>query len=244
MSKLPGLGLHREEYSGFICVSPTPVSCIWHASVLDLVADLEYALNSILYLSVAGVMISVLPCTLSEIMWKFIEHWVQPLKAPLKVDLSGAPETEEKVKCFSRWMSVLGCITCKLITSQEKEREGPWSGSDSEITCYCACWAEVEPWPGLTWKEQTNSCIVLWLRHAALKSNVYILFWKLNVFFTAYVCVYVFHNVNSWSPSFSFKSTFTVWKASYFCITFLKQEETFWNKTKCALRSALMNFLV
>lgn len=78
----------------------------------------------ILYLPMAGVMISALTLGvgLYKIQWNYVKIFWTLGSAPFEMDSSGTTKTKEKVKCFSRRMFIPGCSTCKLITSQEKER--------------------------------------------------------------------------------------------------------------------------
>lgn len=126
----------------------------------------------------------------------------------------GTPEREERVKYFS---TSNVHVECSLGCIQEKEREGPWSSSKNKRTCCYFYWPKFKLWDLLE-RREPSPAFVFWLTDTwpvlKGKSNVYILLRKVNVFFTSCVCVYVFHNVNSWAPSFTFKTSFTVWKAS------------------------------
>lgn len=124
----------------------------------------------------------------------------------------GTLEREERVKYFS---TSNVHVECSLGCIQEKEREGPWSSS--KIRELAATSTDQSSNSG-TYLKGENQVLPLssdLQTHGLFwKSNVYILLRKVNVFFTSCVCVYVFHNVNSWAPSFTFKTSFTVWKAS------------------------------
>lgn len=155
-------------------------------------------------------MSSVLP--LHKVGWNRVKiRWTLG-SAPLEMDLELL--REKRVK----YLGTLNVrVECSLGCSQEKEREGPWSGSENRRICCYLYWPTFELWDLLE-RREPNPAFVFWLTDTRPvlkgKSNVYILLWKVNVFFTACVCVYVFRNVNSWAPSFTFKTGFTVWKAS------------------------------
>lgn len=162
------------------------VSCIWHASFLDLVSDLGCVKTQFFICPIFNRWDG-------ELCSYLVQNKVKSCENPLNTGLIlfrngfGAPKREERVKRFS-----LLDVHTRLCSRKRKGQ--PWWGSEDKSSPrvrLCDLLERREPTPAS----------VLSLTHTwpLLKGNpnVNILLWKVNVFSTACVCVYVFHNVNS-----------------------------------------------